>query len=330
MVSSVSPNLECLKLRTLYSLPPLRHERNKNTMSRGMINVFSLSSSRNMKSQRVNHVCCSFPFDDFHKDGKREILEPSLLGIQPEPPSWPEREEILRLSFERRVKSVGIPLSIRMIKKKLQLEQGFKYAASSESIHCCVKKCFSSLLFILHELQNHALKTRESLCGDDLESVIVKLNREMDDSFVWLFRHVFSETPTLMVDVMVLLSNFSMFSMMRNNNNNKIIKDVLHGDLVVQDERVKELTEEEELLWNSMLEEVSKMEKELRGEVFLDHETKMNFVAPICVEIEGDQYEEYEKTKDYYKKHISLTPNNSLLLSNYAQFLFLVLHDNDE
>jgi hypothetical protein len=90
----------------------------------------------------------------------------------------------------------------------------------------------------------------------------------------------------------------------------------------------EELTEEEEKLWNFMLEEASKMQKELRGED-LDHETMMKFVSQVSVEIEGDQYEEYEKTEAYYKKHIGLTPYNSLLLSNYAQFLFLVMKDND-
>lgn len=331
MASSVSPKLEYWKLRTLYSLPSdsLKSPRSVSSLPlRNKINGFSFS--RNLRGKRVNRSCsCSSSlFDDFHfhsNENKREILEPSFLGIQPEPPSWPEREEILRLSFERKVKSVGIPLSIRMIKKKLQLEEGLKDEASKLN-NCSVKKSFSSMLFMLHELQNHALQTRELLCGEDLESVMVKLNREMDDSFVWLFQQVFSETPTLMVDVMVFLSNFSLFSM--SNNNSSLMNEVLHGDVVQNEGVKKELTEEEEKLWNFMLEEASKMQRELRGED-LDHETMMKFLSPVSVEIEGDQYEEYEKTDAYYKKHINLAPYNSLLLSNYAQFLFLVMKDND-
>ncbi|MCI62559.1 hypothetical protein A2U01_0083816, partial [Trifolium medium] len=72
------------------------------------------------------------------------------------------------------------------------------------------------------------------------------------------------------------------------------MNEVLHG-VGVQDECVKELTKEEEKLWNFMLEEASKMQKVLRGED-LDHETMMKFVSQVSVEIEGDQYEEYEKT----------------------------------
>lgn len=274
---------------------------------------------------------------------KPEVLEPSLLGIQPEPPSWPERDEILRLSFERKVNSVEIPLSIRMIKKKLQLEEGFKDAGEvTEFTNCSVKKTFSSMMFIMHELQSHALQTRESLCGEDLQSVMAKLQREMDASFVWLFQQVFWKTPTLIVDVMVLLAKFLVFSV-----NEKTVKAItpssmsmkalpltnngrnIQVDADVDGEYVKEeLTEEEEMLWNSMLEEASKLQKEMRIEV-LDHETKQRLVAPVSVELEGDQYEEYVKTELYYKKHLLRTPHCSLLLSNYAQFLFLVLHDID-
>ncbi|BAT81135.1 hypothetical protein LR48_Vigan07g062900 [Vigna angularis] len=275
-----------------------------------------------------------------------EVLEPSLLGIQPEPPSWPERDEILRLSFERKVNSVEIPLSIRMIKKKLQLEEGFKEAGElTELTNCSMKKAFSSMMFIMHELQNQALQTRETLCGEDLESVMAKLGREMDASFIWLFQQVFWKTPTLVVDMMVLLANFLVFSMNEDTvkaiipsmtteavsltNNESKVQRLLDGTDDDQGEHVKqELSEEEEMLWNSLQEEAAILQKELRGEV-LDHETREQFVAPVSVELEGDHYEEYIKTELYYKMHLLRTPHCSLLLSNYAHFLFVVLHDID-
>ncbi|XP_061343572.1 uncharacterized protein LOC133289601 [Gastrolobium bilobum] len=272
---------------------------------------------------------------------KPDLLEPSLLGIQPEPPSWPERDEILRLTFERKVNIVEIPLSIRMIKKKLQLQEASKEAG--EFTDCSVKKTFSSMLFIIHELQNYALQTMESLCFcEDWQDVMAKLQREMDASFVWLFQHVFLKTPTHMVHLMVLLANFCVFSMSNNtvmavipssmstnalsstNNKNEQQHSQVDAD-VDQDEQVKEdLTEEEDMLWDSMLEEASMLQKELMTEAF-DH----RFVAPVSVELEGDQYEEYVKTEHYYQKHLHGSPHNSLLLSNYAQFLFLVMHDID-
>ncbi|XP_027332297.1 uncharacterized protein LOC113847403 [Abrus precatorius] len=360
-------------------------ERNNAIMPCGLVHRSTFSGSRSLKVQRGKRAYSAL-FDDFHHEEmmnpvqdsggdengngiayvvsgktqnkqlkirgsseeswamKPDVLEPSLLGIEPEPPSWPERDEILKLRFERKVNSVEIPLSIRMIKKKLQLEDGIKEAG--ELTNSSVKKTFSSMLFIMHELQNHALQTRESLCCEDLQSVMAKLRREMDASFVWLFQQVFCKTPTLMVHVMVLLANFSVFSMDNNtvkavtpssmittalyltNNESKLRHSQVDADFD-QGEYVKEeLTEEEEMLWKSMLEEASILEKELKSEV-LDHETIQRLVAPVSVELEGDQYEEYVKTELHYKKHLLRTPHSSLLLSNYAQFLFLVLHDID-
>ncbi|KAK7300574.1 hypothetical protein RJT34_11421 [Clitoria ternatea] len=303
-------------------------------------NGIAYAFSQNKELKNASGRCSS----DHYLTVKHDVLEPDVLGIQPEPPSWPERDEILRLSFGRRVNIVGIPLSIRMIKKKLRLEDRLQEAG--ELTHCSVKKSFSSMLFIMHELQNHALQTRESLCCEDLQSVITKLQREMDASFVWLFQKVFCKTPTLMVFVMVLLANFCVLSMDNNtvkavtplsmitkaqsltNNDSKqqhsqVDAGVDQGELVKE-----ELTEEEKMLWNSMLEEVSTLRMGLMTEV-LDHETMLKFVAPVSVELEGDQYEEYIQTELYYKAHLLRSPNNSLLLSNYAQFLFLVLHDID-
>ncbi|RDX80370.1 hypothetical protein CR513_39087, partial [Mucuna pruriens] len=383
MGSRVSPNLKCWQFRTPYhcdswktprAVPSsvLRHvTKRNNVMPCGLVH-----RSKNSRVQRRKPVYSSL-FDESHQeemmdlvqDGccdengneiacavyedfrpmKPEVLEPSLLGIQPEPPSWPERDEILRLSFERKVNSVGIPLSIRMIKKKLQLEEGFKEAGElTELTNCPVKKTFSSMLLIMHELQSHALHTRESLCGEDLQSVMAKLEREMDVSFVWLFQQVFWKTPALMVHVMVLVANFLMFSMNNNtvnpiitpssmitkalsliNNESELQHSQVDADVDQSGEYVnEELSEEEEMLWNSLLVEASLLQRELRSEV-LDHETRQRLVAPVSVEVEGDQYEEYVKTELYYKKHLLRTPHCSLLLSNFAQFLFLVLRDTD-
>ncbi|TKY56845.1 TPR repeat-containing protein [Spatholobus suberectus] len=309
-------------------------------------NEIACTVSDNTPNKQLKNVSGGGSSQEF-RTMEPEVLEPSLLGIQPEPPSWPERDEILRRRFERKVNSVELPLSIRMIKKKLQLEEGFKEAGVlTELSDCSVKKAFSSMLFIMHELQSHALQTRESLCGEDLQSVMAKLGREMDASFVWLFQQVFWKTPTLMVYVMDLLANFLVFFMNDNTvkaitplsmitkalpltNNESTLQHSQVGADVDQGEYVKEeLTEEEEMLWSSLLEEASILQKELRSEV-LDHETRQWLVAPVSVELEGDHYEEYVKTELHYKKHLLRTPHCSLLLSNYAQFLFLVLHDID-
>ncbi|CAL0315755.1 unnamed protein product [Lupinus luteus] len=358
MASRVSPNFKCWHLRTHFSpldVPscPLRNS--------VMPCNSAFSGFKKLRVQRVKRARCA-RFDDDNsseiaytdsenmqsselKNGssqfwrvKPELLEPSILGIKPEAPSWPERDEILRLSFERKVNTMEIPLSIRMIKKKLQLQKGLK-EATDLSTYCSVKKAFSSMLFTIHELQHHAFKTRESLCREDLQGVVARLQSEMDASFVWLFQKIFCKTPTLMVYLMVLLANFSVFSMSSNT-----VMAVTPASMVTktlplndnnskqqhsQDLDIKELAQEEEVLWNSIVEEASMMlQKEIGNEV-LEYETMKGFVAPLSVKLEGDSYEEYVKTELYYKKHLRRMPYNSLLLSNFAHFLYLVVHDLD-
>ncbi|MED6218961.1 hypothetical protein PIB30_031404 [Stylosanthes scabra] len=401
---SLSHSWKTPRSRSSLPLACFTRRNNSVTMPCRLVHGFTSPGIRNPRVQRLNRVCC-IPFGDFHHAGanddddhgdenakemafvvsgnsksveinsfgsmKPDLLEPSLLGIQPEPPSWPEREEILRLSFERRVKGVGIPFSIRMIRKKLELQKSLKEA--SDLTYCSVNKAFSSMLFIFHQLQSYALQTRESMFLEDFEGVMDKLRVDMDTSFVWLFQQVFCKTPTLMVYVMVLLANFSVFSVaaavdsprtelqshrgtksslkketasvlskMSNNNTMAEIPPSMVTNIVPsrhseqvgfetqKDEDSKdERLAEEEMLWRSMVEEASIMHKGLENNEILDHETMKMFVSPVSVELEGDQYEEYVNTELYYQKHLRRSEHNSLLLSNYGHFLFLVAHDLD-
>lgn len=319
---------------------------------------------------------------------KFDSLEPSLLGIEPEPPHWPERDEIVRINIERRVNRVEIPLSLRIIKRKQQWEEGLK--ESGDFTCCSLKRSFSSMVFMIRELQSHALHIRESIYYEDLQVIIDKAQRDINATFVWLFQQVFSQTPTLMVDVMVLLANFTVCSMSDNmvitenekenqvqpqfgaitirsfstssssidNNGSSsggdggkvspIASGTEGGDNnlgtssvsiqypnVVPDEifevslsKNNLLTSEEVSLWESMVEEASRMRVEMRG-VGLDHQTMQQLVSSVIVEIESDDYVDYFRTDLFYQMSLSQDPNNPLLLSNYAQFLFLVAHDND-
>lgn len=262
---------------------------------------------------------------------KHEKLEPSELGIEPEPPSWPEREKMLRLNFERKLKSLGIPLSIQMIQKKLQWQTNWKEA--SEYTYCSVKRTFSSMMFIIHELQNYALEIRENLYAEDLQGLMAKFRSEMDASFVWLFQKILWKTPSLMVYTMVLLANYSVFSMNRSTvlAACPLITEAqsLTDKKTEQDLEVELDDAEDEKLWNSMVEEANRLQEELRDEA-LDKETMKQLVAPVSAAIEGDAYEEYKKTDMYYKQNIDGEPDNSLLLSNYAQFLYVVCGDVDK
>ncbi|KAJ6345263.1 hypothetical protein OIU78_008020 [Salix suchowensis] len=331
--------------------------------------------------------------------------------IRQEPPDWSGRDDIIPASIERKANSVELPLSLRMIKRKMQWQEGFREAG--ESAYCSVKKAFSSMVFIIRELHAHSLQMREFLFTEDLQGILARVQTEMHASFVWLFQQVFSHTPTLMVYVMILLANFTVHSMANNaalaappnsgsyaattesisvveipdQKNQKFesssvkifsvssssgktasvggnnggggkvrpLASGTEGDgwfdqsnqirTIVPDgasqlsslgtSREAESASEQgsreaELsLWNSIVEEASKMRFFPLRDESLDHDTIQNLVSPINAKIESDDYAEYFRTDLLYQMGLSQDPNNPLLLVNYAQFLNMVAHDYD-
>ncbi|CAA2980219.1 Tetratricopeptide repeat-like superfamily [Olea europaea subsp. europaea] len=150
---------------------------------------------------------------DVSSNGETKFLEYQSFEIL-KPPDFPERDEIIPVNMERRANRVEIPLSLRMIKRKKQWQEGFRKAG--ELAYCSVNKAFSSMVFIIQELQSYTLQMRETLFFEDLQGILVRVQKEMHASFVWLFQQVFSHTPNLMVYVMILLANYSVYSMGTN------------------------------------------------------------------------------------------------------------------
>ncbi|KAK8454075.1 hypothetical protein SEVIR_5G391700v4 [Setaria viridis] len=124
-------------------------------------------------------------------------------------------------SVERSASSVGLPLSLRMLKRRKQqqqqLEQGRRderlVDRAGESARAAVGRAFASMVLIIRELQSFTLQMREALFYEDLQGVLARVHAEMHASFVWLFQHIFSGTPALMVSLMLLLANFTVYSM---------------------------------------------------------------------------------------------------------------------
>ncbi|KAK6929452.1 hypothetical protein RJ641_005657 [Dillenia turbinata] len=144
---------------------------------------------------------------------KFEILEPLLLGIKPDPPNWPEREELFRSNIERIASNLEIPVSLRIIKKKQQWQESLREA--KELTYSSVNKAFNSMVFMVRELQiqSFTLHMKDGLSCGDIDGVVNRVQRELNTSFVWLFQQVFAKTPTLMVYLMILLANFTVYSM---------------------------------------------------------------------------------------------------------------------
>ncbi|KAK2634648.1 hypothetical protein Ddye_029440 [Dipteronia dyeriana] len=265
--------------------------------------------------------------DDNNKD---TVYNNYVLGIRSEAAEWAGRDEIVRLNIEHKANCLGIPLSLRMIKRKQKWKQGLGDAG--DFAYSSVNKAFSSLVFIIRELQSYLLLARDNIYSEDLNEVINKVQGEMNASFVWLFQQVFSKTPTLMVYVMLLLANFTVHSM----SNSAVVAAStqspprLSYSSSISAETVSspshEMTQEEVYLWNLIVEEASMMQDEWT----LDHETMKQLVTSVTVELErDDHYENYLKTDLLYQMGLAEEPNNSLLLSNYARFLHLVARDYD-
>ncbi|KAL1202015.1 hypothetical protein V5N11_014964 [Cardamine amara subsp. amara] len=315
-------------------------------------------------------------------------------GVDSSEPPWPEMVQMS--SIERKANSVDLPLSLRIIKRKLQMEEGVVKQVG-ESACCSVKKAFSSMVFMIRELQSFSLHMRELLLFEDLQGILHRVRKEMQASFVWLFQQVFSATPTLMVSVMILLANFTVYSIDNNSalaavtpptttvsftfettelseiqetnqkfdssmvktfsvsspygktsfvggggggggNNIPPVQSGTEGDgsdqfrksqfsssslgATAADADVSVSWQEEIRLWNSILEETEKMEG-------LDHETMKQLVSPVEARIEAEESMDHFKTELLYQTGLSQEPENVLLLANYAQFLYLIIHDFD-
>jgi hypothetical protein len=265
---------------------------------------------------------------------------------------------------------------------------------AGESACDSMSKAFSSMVFMIQELQSFTLHMRETLLYEDLQGILVRVREEMHASFVWLFRQVFSATPTLMVYVMILLANFTVYSLGSNSalaaptttvtelttvgeTNEKLdssvvktffvsssptvdgsssnggggnIRTVLSGtdgdgfDVPEGASRLSSSTfgstattetetsvsgQDEVRLWNKIVEEAEGMQYS-KMENVLDHETRKRFVSPLDARV-GAEVEDidYFRTELLYQTGLSHEPDNTLLLANYAQFLYIVFNDYD-
>ncbi|KAG6552500.1 hypothetical protein Mapa_005920 [Marchantia paleacea] len=96
--------------------------------------------------------------------------------------------------------------------------------------------------------------------------------------------------------------------------------------------KAEELGTSEELSYQSLLEQTAR-ELELKaGEphqhVLLDQETLRRLVAPVTARMESDNYACFDRTDLEYQHAIREEPTNTMLMVNYAQFLFAVRRDN--
>jgi hypothetical protein len=85
----------------------------------------------------------------------------------------------------------------------------------------------------------------------------------------------------------------------------------------------------EQAIWEMMVSEASRMQAGSRAEELSDRKVLGSLVAPVEAELETEDLVEHARTRQRYELAVSEEPGNSLILSNFAQFLYLVQNDHD-
>ncbi|XP_051207197.1 uncharacterized protein [Lolium perenne] len=299
--------------------------------------------------------------------------------------------------LERSAGGVGLPLSLRMLKRKKQQQQVPPQSRWDEhllgSAGESVGRAFSSMVLIVRELQSFALRQMQQ--GDDLrlQAVLARARGETHDSFVWLFQHIFAGTPALMLSLMLLLADFTVHSMSHTladavppsppsaasvvdaepSNTRfdagavktfsvgrtasvgggsggggdarpvagapgddhesryslgRVAPQQLAGTGAEKVLLPDAAAEDEQAVWERMVAEASRLQASARAEELSDPEVLGNLVAPVVVEVETGDVAEYARTEQWYELAVAEEPGNSLILANFAQFLYLTRNDH--
>ncbi|KAH0893059.1 hypothetical protein HID58_055488 [Brassica napus] len=284
---------------------------------------FTKNRTGMQKHYPLRRVCSAsssfFSDQDFSAKMQELALQFKIAG---------EEEDLERNKYQSERIHDKVKLLQEMIKRKLQ-EQALKEA--SESNNCSIYKAFSSMVFMIDELRSFVLQTRETIFyEEDLQSVVKK---DMHASLLWIFQSVFSQTPTLMVYVMILLANFTVHSVASNlavpaspvtegqdqthqRFESTLLSHVVSGNFdKISGLSTQGIREDGLSLWNSMVEEADQMQD-----------------SPVVRDIrlsERIELDDHARTESVYEISLVQEPNNPLLLANYAQFLYLISQDYD-
>ncbi|KAG0587776.1 hypothetical protein KC19_2G190500 [Ceratodon purpureus] len=94
----------------------------------------------------------------------------------------------------------------------------------------------------------------------------------------------------------------------------------------------REITPEEEKIMHALMVEAMKEMETNSGWVpppVVDKEVVKKLVAPVQATLSPDKYSCFDRTELEYQHSIGSQPTNVMLLSNYAQFLYVVRHDHN-
>jgi hypothetical protein len=113
-----------------------------------------------------------------------------------------------------------------------------------------------------------------------------------------------------------------------DTHRDSLLEDLTSG---VSPSDMKPSPEEEKLMHGLMVEAMADMETNSgwAPPPALDIEAMKHLVAPVQITVSPDNYSCFDRTELEYQHAISSQPTNTMLLSNYAQFLYVVRHDHN-
>lgn len=259
-------------------------------------------------------------------------LEPPWLVLPPSPPENPFTGEAWPAEMQMKgAGGTGIPLSLRMVQMKKRLATAAPRWTESlppgegerpGAVEGPTGRAVSALVWMIGELQRSVLAGGDGGAVD--ESVLDRASRDRRDSFVWLFRRVFFSSPNLVVSLLVLLANYVAFAAEVNSTTT--------GSAAPT---ASETTDSKKSVHNEAV--VLKLEGSMAGSApesirLGDH---LNWFDIGIKEgnLDPRQQEDEEtcvhRRRRVYERAIAEGGVNSLILSNYAQFLYRVANDHD-
>lgn len=262
--------------------------------------------------------------------------EPPWLVLPPSPPENPFSGKAWPSDLQ--MKSVGgteIPLSIRMVQMKKRLAgaapiwtnlvQVAEGDAPPGAVEVPLGKAISALVFMIGELQ------RSVMDGAVDEAVLDRVSRDRRDSFVWLFRRVFFNSPDLVVTLLILLARYVSFSAQKASHVaaatpiTEAIADE-KSEIVAACAALNEELSAEHHLQARAAESAPEPNRIREYLNWFDIGVKEGNLDPV-------QHEDEESCTDrrrrVYERTIAEGGVNSMILSNYAQFLYRIANDHD-
>uniref|UniRef100_A0A1D1YWW9 TPR repeat-containing protein DDB_G0285095 n=1 Tax=Anthurium amnicola TaxID=1678845 RepID=A0A1D1YWW9_9ARAE len=267
---------------------------------------------------------------------RRPHVEPPWLVLPPSPPENPFSGQAWPSDLP--VKGAGgtdIPLSIRMVQMKKRMAVAAPRWRDSPppaegdrpgAVEGPTWRAVSALVLMVEELQRSGMAGRDGVVAD--ESVLDRASRDRRDSFVWLLRRVFFASPNLVVSLLVLLANCVAFSAEEASGLAAAIATSVEGDHE-KSEIASGATHDE-----ALMRELEGRAAELAPETIRIGDYLNWF--DIGIEEGGMEPRQNEGEESYvdrrrraYERTIAEGGASSLILSNYAQFLYRVANDHD-